>query len=356
MCHVRVYAGPVSDRVRIVSRGLAAALAGAALGLAAAQEGPALTAPPTHLLVVDKSAAQLVGVELASGDVVWRVDVGSGPHEVTVVPAASSSTGAPLALVSVYGVRGAPGSEVVEVDLASLEVDRRFSTRPQTMPHGLAHVPGTSTFLVTVEANDAVLAFDLASGERALHRTRQRLPHMVVVAPDGSAAFAANVLGGAVSRIDLVAGETTWARVGDGAEGIALTPAGDELWVGSNDEREVHVLDPVSLATLDVLPTCDVPIRVTPVGSGAMAVTCYRGDEVRLYDAASHEQRGGFALPAGSLPVGTVATPDGTRLYVAATGSGVVYELDVASLSLLRVLSVGTEPDGMALVSLPEAR
>lgn len=323
----------------------------AVLAHAAAQEGAAVTSAPTHLLVVDKSAGQLVGVDLASGDVAWRVDVGPAPHEVAAVP------GTTLALVSLYGTRGAPGSGVAVVDLSNRQVVRTISTLPLTMPHGLAVMPGTATALVTVEADDSVLSFDVAGGfTGTVYGTGQRLPHMVVVAPDGSAAFAANIVGGAVSRVDLRSGEVTSARVGAGAEGIALTPAGDELWVGSNEEHEVHVLDPHDLAQLDVFPTCAVPIRVTPVDSTTMAVTCFRGDEVRLYDAVSHEQKGSLALPAASFPVGTIATPDGARLFVAATASGVVYEFDVASLSLLRTLDAGVEPDGMALVALPGSR
>ncbi len=346
----------MAEPVRVLGRLLAVVLCGLALGCAWAQEGDAVTPAPTHLLVVDKSAGQLVGIELASGAVAWRVDVGAGPHEVLAVTGAASPTGGPLALVSRYGTRGSPGSAVVVVDLEALAVTGELSTRPATMPHGLALVPGTSTVLVTVEADDALLALDLADGSTTAYGTGQRLPHMVVAAPDASAAFAANILGGSVTRLALPDGEVTTARVGAGAEGIAMTPGGEELWVGSNEEHEVHVLDPHDLAQLDVFPTCAVPIRVTPVDSTTMAVTCFRGDEVRLYDAVSHEQKGSLALPAASFPVGTIATPDGARLFVAATASGVVYEFDVASLSLLRTLDAGVEPDGMALVALPGSR
>jgi DNA-binding beta-propeller fold protein YncE len=323
----------------------------AVLAHAAAQEGAAVTSAPTHLLVVDKSAGQLVGVDLASGDVAWRVDVGPAPHEVAAVP------GTTLALVSLYGTRGAPGSGVAVVDLSNRQVVRTISTLPLTMPHGLAVVPGTATALVTVEADDSVLSFDVAGGfTGTVYGTGQRLPHMVVVAPDGSAAFAANIVGGAVSRVDLRSGEVTSARVGAGAEGIALTPAGDELWVGSNEEHELHVVSPGDLATLDVIPTCAVPIRVTAVGESLMAVTCYRDDEVRLYGAMSHERRGNVSLPPGSFPVGTIATADGARLFVAATATGLVHEVDVATLSVVRTLPAGREPDGMALVTLPPSR
>ena len=324
---------------------------------AVAGEGAAVTAAPTHLLVVDKLAGQLVGVDLASGEAAWRVDVGAAPHEALAVPADVSPTGGPAALVSLYGSRGAPGSSVAVVDLAAREVAERVSTRPGAMPHGLALVPGTATVLVTVEANDAVLAFELSDPEtRTFHRTGRSLPHMVVASPDGGAAYAANIVAGAVTRIDLPTGETASARVGAGAEGLALTPDGAELWVGSNDEHEVHVLWPADLETLDVLPTCRRPIRVAPVGERRMAVTCHADSEVLLFDAVSHERVGSVRLPVGSAPVGTLASPDGARLFVAATATGIVYEIDVGSSTVVRTFVLGGEPDGMALVTLPGSR
>lgn len=161
---------------------------------------------------------------------------------------------------------------------------------------------------------------------------------------------------GQLVGVDLASGETASARVGAGAEGLALTPDGVELWVGSNDEHEVHVLRPADLETLDVLPTCRRPIRVAPVGERRMAVTCHADSEVLLFDAVSHERVGSVRLPVGSAPVGTLASPDGARLFVAATATGTVYEIDVGSSTIVRTFVLGGEPDGMALVTLPGSR
>lgn len=309
---------------------------------------------PTHLLVVDKAAGELVAVDLESGEPAWRVPVGAGPHETVFVPAAVSPTGGPAALVSVYAAPGARGREVALVDLVARKVVDRLSTDPYSMPHGLALVPDASRFLATVEADDAVLLYDLSGeSERAVFGTGSSLPHMVVVAPDGSAAFAANIRGGAVTRIDLRSGEVASAAVGAGAEGIAVSPAGGEVWVGSNDEHEVHIVAADDLSPLDVLPTCRVPIRVTPVGAAAVAVTCLADAQVTLYDAVSHEKVGTLQLPAGSAPVGTLATADGSLLYVAATATGTIHEVDVASMTVVRTFSAGTEPDGLALARIP---
>ncbi len=312
-----------------------------------------MSVEPTHLLVVDKSAGELLALELASGSVEWGVEVGPGPHEVVVVPPDMSPTGSPLALVSMYAARDRRGQSVAVVALASRSVVDRISTEPQSMPHGLALVPGTSRLLVTVEADDAVLSLDLGHPDDVqVIETGRSLPHMVVAAPDGSAAFAANIRGGAVSRLDLHDGSVTSAVVGAGSEGIAVTGDSSQVWIGSNEEHEVHVLSAADLEPLGVFPTCRVPIRVTRVDADLMAVTCLADAKVDLHDVRSHELVRSISLPQGSAPVGTLPTPDGRLLYVAATATGEVHEIAVATGEILRSMPVGEEPDGLALVPL----
>ncbi len=309
---------------------------------------------PTHLLVVDKAAGELLGIDLVTGVRAFAVPVGPGPHEVVAMPPSVSPTGGPAALVSIYAPPGGVGQVLALVDLNTREVVERIATSPQTRPHGLALVPGTATVVVTVEADDAVMIIDLSrpGSPAQVVPTGHRLPHMVVVLPDGSAAFAANIRGAAVTRVDLATLAVTSARVGAGAEGIAVNHDGSEVWVGSNEEHEVHVLAAGDLATLGVFSTCRVPIRVTPVGSRLMAVTCMEDSDVALYDVTSYENVGTVSLPTGSRPVGTLATEAGDRLFVAATATGTIYEVHVATRDVVRSFAAGTEPDGMALVRL----
>lgn len=309
---------------------------------------------PTHLLVVDKSAGQLVVLGLERGEVEERIDVGYGPHEVVAVSAPDSPTGSPLAIVSLYGDGGRPGSELAVVDLQERSV-RTISLDPFSRPHGLALVPGTAGVLVTVEQDDTVLLVDYPRGQvTGSWPVDARLPHMVVAAPDGSNGYASSITGSGVTRIPLSGGEPLTIKVGAGAEGIALTSDGSEVWVGSNDEHEIHVMSD-GLDQLDVLPTCRVPIRVTRVGDSLMAATCYGENLVQLFDLESHEVHANIELPGNDArPVGTLSTPDGSILYVATTADGKVHEVDVATTTVLRSFEAGTEPDGLALVALDQ--
>lgn len=334
-----------------------------------------------ELLIVDKSAGQLVRLDLVTGTVTARIDVGFGPHEVAVVPPESSPTGGPLAAVSLYGTGPQPGSSVAFVDLATGGV-AEVSVAPFTRPHGLAHVPGSRLLLVTAEAQDSLLVLELAAAGSLEGLTADggaavgsvvasvplasRLPHMVVTAPGGGAGFVSAITGASVSRVDLadlvvtpdraVAPEpavrpdlAATTQVGPSAEGIAVTPDGDQVWVGSNGAHRLHVLDAATLEQVAVVPTCAVPIRVTAVGANLMAATCMDDAEVQLFDAVSRELVSSVTLPgATGSPVGTLATRDGTRIYVATTADGRVHEIDVAAGSVVRTFDVGVEPDGLA--------
>ncbi|HZJ08187.1 MAG TPA: YncE family protein [Trueperaceae bacterium] len=310
-------------------------------------------AQATHLLVVDKSAGELLIVDLESGDVTGRIAVGFEPHEVVALAAEDSPTGSPLAIVSLYGTGQQPGSELAVVDLLEGTV-RRVALEPYGRPHGLAFIPGSAAVLVTVEADDTVLTVDYQRGEiTAAWQVEARLPHLVVAAAEGDAAYASSIVGGAVTRLPLNGGEPESASVGAGAEGIAVTPDGREVWVGSNEENELHVFSD-RLTQLDVLPTCGVPIRVTSVGQELMAVTCMADNRVQLFDVDSHEVVVSIELPMpGGRPVGTLASADGSRLFVADTAHGRVYEIDIAAASVLRTFETGVEPDGLALIRLP---
>lgn len=343
-------------------------LLGAVAGIAtdgSAQPTDAATTHPTHLLVVDKTAGELVVLELASGAVTRRIAIGTGPHEVVLSPDGAT------AVVSVYGTAAEPGSSLAFVDLASGTV-RTLSTSPYTRPHGLAFVPGSDRLLVTAEAQDVVLEVD-PEGPTVVtaHQVGQRLPHMVIAAPDGATAFTANIVAGSFARLDLGTGRVRAAAVAEQAEGIAVTADGAEVWVGSNAAHEVHVFDAATLERRATIATCRVPIRVTRVRPGLMAVTCYGDDRVQLVDVVSREIVTEVALPDprgdGAAPVGTLPTPDGRTLYVATVRSGAVHEIDVSDVGdvtgvadladsgaarLVRTFDVGLEPDGMALARM----
>ncbi|MEM9382924.1 MAG: YncE family protein, partial [Planctomycetota bacterium] len=129
-----------------------------------------------------------------------------------------------LAYVALNGVH-----QVVEVDLKDWKIVRRFPTG--RAPYNLDVTPDGERVVITYKGAQAVGVIDLESGEElARIPTSRRIPHGVVLTPDGRHAFVTcedvGAAPGAVDVIDLVALERVDSvDVGLQAGGIALFPA-----------------------------------------------------------------------------------------------------------------------------------
>jgi DNA-binding beta-propeller fold protein YncE len=135
----------------------------------------------------------------------------------------------------------------------------------------------------------------------------------------------------------------------------------------------VSILEPATLAVRQTLPCGGFPIRIrfTPDGARVL-VSSAKSGAVTLFEAAVPRPLVAVRIPydstratptmlgpafAGSaVPIGLLASPDGRRLYVAASAMGEVLEVDLASGAILRHLPTGREPDGMGYSPLRMAR
>ena len=105
-----------------------------------------------RLLVLNKDEATLAIVDPASGNVLGRVPVGQGPHELV------TSTDGRIAFASNYGTGPAPGHTISMIDLASQKEVRRIDVAPLSRPHGLAFANGRPHF--TAEADKKIARVD----------------------------------------------------------------------------------------------------------------------------------------------------------------------------------------------------
>ncbi|MEM8711235.1 MAG: cytochrome D1 domain-containing protein, partial [Planctomycetota bacterium] len=130
----------------------------------------------------------------------------------------------PLAYVALNGAH-----QVVEVDLAKWEVVRRFPTG--RAPYNLDVTRDGRRLVITYKGAQSVGVIDLASGEElARIPTTRRIPHGVVLTPDGRYAFVScedkGATPGCVDAIDLsLLKKVASVDVGLQAGGIALFPA-----------------------------------------------------------------------------------------------------------------------------------
>ncbi len=152
-------------------------------------------------------------------------------------------------------------------------------------------------------ASVIVLAGCNAGLEDPLHATGSTT---ILTSSDHAALITTNVEQGTVTRVDTETGVTHEIEVG--GEPSRLARAGDSVVVSLRTER-------------------------------ALAVLTRDGDTLSLDRTVS----------TGAEPVGVVADEDGTRVYVAASTSGVVQEFDAQSWELLREFAIEGEPRWLAL-------
>jgi len=148
--------------------------------------------------------------------------------------------------------------------------------------------------------------------------------------------------------------------VAPAVEGIAVSPAGDQVWVGSNQRKTVSIVTPASGAVADTIGGFGLPYRMAITSDGRTAiVTDPAGAAVRFFNTATRAELGRVTFPADSLvptaevpgspcPEGLVITPDGQTVFVTLQGRNRVVAIDIASRTVLATMPTGVWSDGVA--------
>ena len=299
-----------------------------------------------RLLVLNKEDATFVIVNPDSGAILGSVPVGQGPHELV-----ASSDGT-YAFASNYGSGPAPGHTISMIDIAAKKELRRIDTAPLSRPHGLAFANGKLYF--TAEADKKIARYDPAADKVDwTFETGQNGTHMVLPTRDLKTIFTSNIASNSVSAIEQRAGGAwtqTVIAVGQGPEGIDLSPNGREVWSAHSRDGGVSIID---VATKKVTQTIPLGtrrsnrVKLTPDGKFALVSDLDAGDLV-VVDAAARKAVKRIAL--GRQPEGILVPPSGGRAFVAVNGDNYVAVVDLNTWAVTKKLQTGTGPDGMAWV------
>jgi YVTN family beta-propeller protein len=325
-------------------------------------------APPRAglLVVANQQGASATVLNAATLQTIATIPVGDGPHEVAVSPDGR------WAVVSVYGDRAAPGNRLAVIDLSvsAPGVTRTIDLGQYTRPHGVAFVLGGAKLAVTSETTQRLVIVDFMSGRvDTTLATNGRGSHMVAVRRDLRRAWTANIQDGTVTEFDLDTrrtGRTYPAASMD--EGIAATPGGVQVWVGSNDQHVVTVLDAANGTKLATIEGFGLPYRIGISRSSRVAIV---NDPVKnriwIYEVGtrrllaeidlSKEQgvrqtTGGQPGQEGAGPEGVAFDPIADFAYVTLHGTNQVVAVDLNRLKVTGVGSVGAGPDGIAFSPL----
>jgi YVTN family beta-propeller protein len=212
---------------------------------------------------------------------------------------------------------------------------------------------------VTLEQSDRIAVVDVV--DRKVLRTYPtggREGHMVRLSPDGARAFVTSRGAEGTLSIITLAGEAPPVVIptGEGAEGLAVTPDGREVWVVNRIARSISIVDTRSLKvlqTIDVLPDAR---RAEVSRSGRVLVPQGGTDAapaqyLSLFDSKSrvlvnrlamHEGRKG----GGGFGIHVV----GERAFVSDRADRALFILDLDQFKARRTLTTGhDDPDGLAV-------
>lgn len=305
------------------------------------------------LIVLNKSDHEAALVNPETFEVVAKLPTGKGPHEVAVSPDSR------FAYVTNYGSfaifregerpQMQPGTSITVLDLKNRRVAATWDLGEFRQPHGIVVNRDGKWVWVTVEGSQAVLEIEAATGKIARSwKTAQDVSHMVVPSKDEKKLFVANIRSGSVTVINRTDDSVKSVPTAAGAEGIALSPDGSEVWVTNRGANTISVLD----VNTDVVKQSfesggRMPIRVkfTPDGKYAW-ISNAQSNSVSIFDAKTRERVA--LIEVGAVPVGIQMTPDGKRAFIANTNDNKVSVLDVPARKLLHAFTTGKEPDGMA--------
>ena len=308
------------------------------------------------LLVLNKSDGTASVLDLVTGEVTATLGTGIGPHEVAVSPDGR------LAVVSNYGEEKVNSLTVLHLERV-LPL-RTIYLESLAAPHGIVFMPDGKKVAVTAEGSNAVVVVQVETGKiEKIIPTGDNPCHMMALSSDGRTAYASSIVKGTVCVLDLDAGEMTKIlHTGKGAEGLAVSPNGEQVWVCNREDDTVSVIDTHSLSVVQTIPVVSFPIRIqfTPDGLSAI-VTCARSGEVVALDAKTGEEKRRLSMeikeedirrrynPYGvsPTPIGLAISLDGQFAFVALTRTDMITVIDLRTWTVLLRLTAGRGPNAL---------
>ena len=310
--------------------------------------GPVISQVPEGLtgtlIVLNKAGDDASFIDLASGELVATLPTGDDPHELIVTDDGRWAIGT--------NYRG--GNSLTVFDIENLSVARTIDLSAHPQPHGVLLVPGQERVIVTAEGSSQLIVVDFHGGDiETSIETGQPGSHMVALSEDGSMAFTANTQGNSVSVVDVAAAETL--RVLDvpaRPEAITTNRSATDVWVGSNDEGTVSVIDPADGRVRRQLAGFSWPYRILLTEDERyVVIPDARAEVLHVFDAESGEELGKLDF-SGSGPQGVALYPDDRTLFLSLSRRGKVAVVDIETMQVLGEYEAGSGPDGIGFSML----
>jgi YVTN family beta-propeller protein len=316
--------------------------------LALAAGGGRLPTPATHgmLVVANQREHTALLIDPETRQELAKVVVGVNGHEVAVSPDSR------FAYVPIYGNSGVgkPGTDGTTIDIVDLRdhklaasIDLGKPLRPHRAefgPDGLLYV--------TAELDKAVDVIDPSTRKIIAEIPTGAIEsHMVVISPDGSRAYTANVAAGSVSVLDLKKRALiTVIPVAKTVQRISISADGKRVFTHDQDAPRIAVID---TTTNKVASWISVPSTVyssSPTADGRKLLAASPAGKIFVIDIASAKLEESFDIPAASGEL--LLAPGGKFAFVSCPQAGTIEVLDVPGRKLLQPIKLTPGVDGLA--------
>jgi YVTN family beta-propeller protein len=308
------------------------------------------------LVVANRAGGSISLIDFPTRLEVARLPIGPMiPHEVAVSPDGR------LVLTAEYGPESRHGRHVVLINIPEARVVGRIDLGPESRPHSVLFHHDGRRAVVTMQNSDRVAVIDV-DGMKVTRTfpTGGREGHMVRLSPDGARAYVTSR--GAKGTLSVIYLEEDRPPVviptGPGAEGIAISPDGREVWVANRDNQTISVIDTTSLTVVATVPSRPAAGRVEIGPSGRAIVPNGGGggppvpQYLQMFDVKSRKMLAEIPLRDGKPQDGNFGVLiRGDVAFVSDPVQRTIRMIDLRAFgkSPLEVLaSAHEEPDGMA--------
>lgn len=284
-----------------------------------------------RLVVTAKTANKVQFFDAATLAPTGEIDMPASTHEMILSP----DGGQVYASVyggGIFGKNNNPDRRVAVIDLASRSLARMIDVGADIAPHGV--MMAGDTLWATAELGDAVLAIDPGS-DRVERIDIGGRAHWV--AASGGQVFASCKTSDFVVVLDATSRKPV-ARINipNLAEGLAVSPDGETLFVCAHRKGEIYAFDARTHALRKTVPIEGAPgtanqlrrVRVSPDGRHVVAsslVDCH----VAIYDSGTLRQTG--SLATRKAPMGFGFAADGERAFVCCHDDTTVMEFELST-------------------------
>ena len=310
--------------------------------------GGRVPTPPTHgmLVVANQREHTALLIDPETRQELAKVIVGVNGHEVAVSPDSH------FAYVPIYGNSGVgkPGTDGTTIDIVDLRDHKLAATidlgKP-LRPHRAEFGPDGLLY-VTAELDKAVDVVDPATRKViAQIPTGAIESHMIVISPDGTRAYTANVAAGSVSVLDLKKRTlVTVIPVAKIVQRISISADGKRIFTHDQDTPRIAVIDTATNKVASWIPVPATVYSSSPTADGRKLLASSPSGKIFVIDLVTAKVEESFDIPPalGEL----LLTPDGKFAFVSCPQAGTIEVLDVPGRKLLQPIKLTPGVDGLA--------